>query len=49
LRSRLGRWFSAVRVEYLLSSAEQGRFPFEYVPSSRLFVLWTAQVPGGDA
>ncbi len=49
LRGRLGRWYSTIRVEYLLSPAEQGRFPFEYLPSSRLFVLWTAQVPGGDA
>ena len=49
LRGRLGRWFSAIRVEYLLSPVEQGRFPFEYLPSSRLFVLWSAQVPGGDA
>ena len=49
LRERLGKWFSAVRVDYLLSLDEQGRFPFEYLPSSRLFVLWTAQAPGGDA
>ena len=28
LQRRLGRWFSTVRVEYLLSPAEQGRFPF---------------------
>jgi len=49
LRVRLARWFSAIHVEYLLSPAEQGRFPFEYLPSSRLFVMWVAQVPGGNA
>jgi SAM-dependent methyltransferase len=49
LHRRLGRWFSTIHVEYLLTSAERGRFPFEYLPGSRLFVLWTAQAPGGDA
>jgi hypothetical protein len=49
LRGRLARSFSAVRVEFLLSPAERGRFPFVYLPSTRLFVLWTAKGPGGDA
>jgi SAM-dependent methyltransferase len=49
LRRRLRRWFSAVRVEYLLSPGERGRFPFQQVPGTRLFVLWAAQAPGGDS
>ncbi len=49
LQRRLGRWFPTVRVEYLLSPAERGRFPFQYVPATRLFALWAAQAPGGDA
>jgi 2-polyprenyl-6-hydroxyphenyl methylase/3-demethylubiquinone-9 3-methyltransferase len=49
LQRRLGQWFSEVRVEYLLSRDEQGRFPFQHVPGARLFVLWAAQAPGGDA
>jgi SAM-dependent methyltransferase len=48
LERRLGRWFQPVRVEYLLSRSEQGRFPFEQLPGTRLFVLWAAQAPGGD-
>ena len=46
---RLGRWFSEVRVVHLLSRAEEGRFPFQYVPGTRLFVLWAARAPGGSA
>jgi SAM-dependent methyltransferase len=49
LQRRLGRWFSTVRVEYLLSRVEQGRFPFRYMRGTRLFALWAAQAPGGDA
>jgi 2-polyprenyl-6-hydroxyphenyl methylase/3-demethylubiquinone-9 3-methyltransferase len=49
LRTRLLRWFSAVRVEFLLSRAERGRFPFEHIPATRLFVLWSARAPGGKA
>jgi len=49
LSRRLGRWFSQVRVVHLLSPAEQGRFPFEYVAGTRLFVLWAARAPGGSA
>ena len=49
LQRRLGRWFPTVRVEHLLSRAEQGRFPFQQVPGTRLFVLWAAQAPGGAA
>jgi SAM-dependent methyltransferase len=49
LRGRLGKWYSSIRVEYLLSPIELGQFPFERLPSTRLFVIWTAQVTGGDA
>ncbi len=49
LKRRLGRWFREVRVVHLLSRSEQGRFPFEQVPGARLFVLWSARVPGGSA
>ncbi len=48
LRRRLRRWFCDVRVEFLLSRAERGRFPFEHVPGSRLFALWAARAPGGN-
>jgi SAM-dependent methyltransferase len=48
LQRRLKRWFSTVRVEYLLSPGEQGRFPFQHLPGTRLFALWAAQAPGGD-
>jgi SAM-dependent methyltransferase len=47
LKRRLLRWFPEVRVRHLLSPGEAGRFPFQWVPVSRLFVLWTATVPGG--
>lgn len=47
-KRRLLRYFSSVRVQYLLSRAEEGRLPFQYVPGTRLFVLWAAQAPGGD-
>jgi SAM-dependent methyltransferase len=49
LSRRLGRWFSEVRFIHLLSPAERGRFPFEYVAGTRLFVLWAARAPGGSA
>jgi 2-polyprenyl-6-hydroxyphenyl methylase/3-demethylubiquinone-9 3-methyltransferase len=49
LQRRLSRWFRSVRVEYLLSPVERGRFPFEQLPGTRLFVLWAALAPGGDA
>jgi len=49
LKRRLGRWFREVRVVHLLSRSEQGRFPFQQVPCARLFVLWSARVPGGSA
>jgi SAM-dependent methyltransferase len=48
LKRRLRRSFPTVRVDYLLSRGERGRFPFQYLPGTRLFVLWTAQAPGGD-
>jgi len=47
LKRRLARWFSSVSVQYLLSAPERGRFPFQQLPGTRLFVLWTASVPGG--
>jgi 2-polyprenyl-6-hydroxyphenyl methylase/3-demethylubiquinone-9 3-methyltransferase len=46
---RLGRWFREVRLVHLLSRAEEGRFPFQQIPAARLFVLWSARVPGGSA
>jgi 2-polyprenyl-6-hydroxyphenyl methylase/3-demethylubiquinone-9 3-methyltransferase len=49
LTARLGRWFAAVRVVHILSHREAGRFPFDQVPCSRLFAMWSAQVPGGSA
>jgi SAM-dependent methyltransferase len=49
LKRRLGRWFRDVRVLHLLSRSEEGRFPFQQVPCTRLFVLWSARVPGGSA
>jgi ubiquinone/menaquinone biosynthesis C-methylase UbiE len=49
LKRRLRRWFKEVRVVYVLSRAEEGRFPFQWVPAARLFVLWSAQAPGGAA
>jgi 2-polyprenyl-6-hydroxyphenyl methylase/3-demethylubiquinone-9 3-methyltransferase len=49
LRRRLRQWFSEVQVAHLLSPAEEGRFPFQQVPVTRLLVLWAARVPGGTA
>ncbi len=49
MRRRLSRWFPEVRVRHLLSREEAGRFPFQTVPSARLFVLWAARSPGGPA
>jgi SAM-dependent methyltransferase len=48
LKRRLSRWFGRVRVEHILSRFEAGRFPFQQVPWARLFVLWSAQMPGGS-
>jgi 2-polyprenyl-6-hydroxyphenyl methylase/3-demethylubiquinone-9 3-methyltransferase len=48
LKSRLRRRFHEVRVTHILSRFEQGRFPFEQVASARLFLLWSARVPGGS-
>jgi SAM-dependent methyltransferase len=47
LRRRLCRWFADVRVIHVLSRAEEGRFPFQLVPGTRLFVLWAARAAGG--
>jgi SAM-dependent methyltransferase len=49
MKRRLSRRFPEVRVRYLLSRDEAGRFPFQTVPSTRLFVLWAARSPGGVA
>jgi hypothetical protein len=49
LKKRLGRWFGEVRLAYLLSHSEARRFPFQQVPRARLFVLWSARVPGEPA
>jgi 2-polyprenyl-6-hydroxyphenyl methylase/3-demethylubiquinone-9 3-methyltransferase len=49
LKLRLERWFDKVQVEHLLSRSESGRFPFQQLPFTRLFVLWAAQAPGGPA
>jgi 2-polyprenyl-6-hydroxyphenyl methylase/3-demethylubiquinone-9 3-methyltransferase len=47
LRRRLERRFTEVRVVRLISGAEAGRFPFQQVPATRLFAMWTARKPGG--
>jgi hypothetical protein len=47
MKRRLSRRFADVRVRYLLSRDEAGRFPFRALPSTRLFVLWAARSPGG--
>ena len=49
LKRRLLRWFPVVRVRHLLSRGEAGRFPFQWLPHSRLLVLWAATAPGGKA
>ncbi len=49
LKRRLGRWFPEVGVWHLVSRAEEGRFPFRWVPLARLLVLWSARAPGGSA
>jgi SAM-dependent methyltransferase len=49
LQRRLGRFFADVRVVHLLSGSEEGRFPFQWLPSTRLFTLWAARAPGGCA
>jgi 2-polyprenyl-6-hydroxyphenyl methylase/3-demethylubiquinone-9 3-methyltransferase len=48
LRRQLERSFTDVRVDFLLSRDEQGRFPFPQLPATRLFVLWAARAEGGD-
>jgi 2-polyprenyl-6-hydroxyphenyl methylase/3-demethylubiquinone-9 3-methyltransferase len=49
MKRRLRRWFTEVRVAHPLSQTEAGRFPFQFIPGTRLFVLWAARVPGGTA
>lgn len=48
LRDRLLRRFATVRVEHLLSPAEEGSRLFRGVPRARLLTLWAARAPGGD-
>jgi 2-polyprenyl-6-hydroxyphenyl methylase/3-demethylubiquinone-9 3-methyltransferase len=47
MKRRLSRRFADVRMRYLLSRDEAGRFPFRAFPCTRLFVLWAARSPGG--
>ncbi len=49
MKRRLSRRFGDVRMRYLLSREEAGRFPFRALPPTRLFVLWAARSPGGVA
>jgi 2-polyprenyl-6-hydroxyphenyl methylase/3-demethylubiquinone-9 3-methyltransferase len=49
MKRRLSRRFADVRMRYLLSRDEAGRFPFRAFPSTRRFVLWAARSPGGVA
>ena len=46
LKRRLGRWFPLVRMWHLLSQSETGRFPFQWLPGTRLMVLWAARRRG---
>ncbi len=50
LRRRLRRWFSdgPGRIPAVAAPSRAG-FRFEQLPGTRLFVLWAAQAPGGDA
>jgi 2-polyprenyl-6-hydroxyphenyl methylase/3-demethylubiquinone-9 3-methyltransferase len=48
LARRLRRWFTDVEVVHLTSRFEEKRFPFHYLPGTRLFVMWAARAPGGD-
>jgi 2-polyprenyl-6-hydroxyphenyl methylase/3-demethylubiquinone-9 3-methyltransferase len=48
LARQLRRWFPEVHVRHLLARDERGRFPFEWVPATRLLVLWAAKAPGGS-
>ena len=45
-RARLARTFVDARVEYLLSSSEDGVGVFRHLPATRLMTLWTARAPG---
>jgi 2-polyprenyl-6-hydroxyphenyl methylase/3-demethylubiquinone-9 3-methyltransferase len=47
LKRQLQRWFCDVEVIHLRSRAENGRFPFEYLPGTRLFAMWAGRAPGG--
>jgi len=49
LKRRLRRCFCEVQVFHLRARAEAGRFPFAYLPVTRLFVMWAAKAPGGNA
>ena len=43
-----GGGFRAVQVGICSREPKQGRFPFQWVPVTRLFVLWAATAPGGE-
>ena len=47
LKRRLACWFGEVEVVYLRLRAEEWRFPFEYLPGTRLLVMWAARAAGG--
>lgn len=47
-RRGLAAIFENVRVEHLLSPAEEGARFFRHVPGARLMTLWTADAPGDD-
>ncbi len=46
---RLARGFTRVEYEPILAGHERGRFPFEQIPATRRFVIWTAERPRGEA
>jgi 2-polyprenyl-6-hydroxyphenyl methylase/3-demethylubiquinone-9 3-methyltransferase len=48
MRRRLERWFPDVEVVHLTSRSEEKRFPFHFLPGTRLFVMWAARAPGGS-
>lgn len=49
LRRQLERYYSDVRVEYLLSPTERAHAVFQRHPERRLMTLWTAVAPGAAA
>jgi 2-polyprenyl-6-hydroxyphenyl methylase/3-demethylubiquinone-9 3-methyltransferase len=49
LQERLRGSFADVQVVHVLSRSEEGRFPFQLVPATRLFALWAARAAGATA